>query len=82
MSSLFYLPKKEGAIMARIVELTLPECNSILVSLTKSFMADCQVLDLLALDDDEERERFADTTEQAQLIQKIADVRDALVRRP
>ena len=82
MSSLFYLPKKEGAIMARIVELTLPECNSILVSLTKSFMADCRALDLLVLDDDEEKERFADIIEQAQLIQKIADVRDALVRRP
>ena len=82
MSSLFYLPKKEGAIMARIVELTLPECNSILVCLTKSFMADCRALDLLVLDDDEEKERFADIIEQAQLIQKIADVRDALVRRP
>ncbi len=67
--------------MARIVELTFPECNCILVSLTKSFMASCQALDLLVLDDDEERERFADIIEQAQLIQKIADVRDALARR-
>ena len=57
--------------MNRSIELTRDECNTILMCLTGEFMSACCGLDLLALDEEDEKERFQDVLEMAVLIQKI-----------
>ena len=64
--------------MERTLTLSIDECDSILLSMILDFKQSCSEMNVITLDDKNEREEFDLLMELGALIQKIADVRDTL----
>ena len=64
--------------MERTLTLSIDECDSILLSMILDFKQSCSEMNVITLDDKNEREEFDLLMELGALIQNIADVRDTL----
>ncbi len=66
--------------MEKALTLSIEECDNIIISLLLDFKKTCSDIDVIALDDENERGEFDMLMDLGALIQKMADVRDTLSR--
>ncbi len=66
--------------MEKALTLSIEECDNIIISLLLDFKKTCSEIDVIALDDENERGEFDMLMDLGALIQKMADVRDTLSR--